>query len=61
MVEGSGKETSEDVVCEAVSLAVNEVRPFLDALSEFQVKHGKEKREFVPFLPPEELHATIKR
>ena len=61
MVEGSGKEMSEDVVCEAVSLASKTVQPFLEALSEFQVKHGKQKREFKAFLPSEELYSTVKR
>lgn len=61
MVEGSGKEMSEDVVCEAVLLASKTVQPFLEALSEFQVKHGKQKREFKAFLPSEELYSTVKR
>lgn len=61
MVEGSGKEVSEDVICEAVSLAAKEVQPFLEALLEFQAKHGKQKREFNAFLPSEELHAAIER
>ena len=61
MVEGSGKEMSEDVVCEAVSLASKTVQPFLEALSEFQVKHGKQKREFKAFLASEELYSTVKR
>ena len=61
MVEGSGKEVSEDVICEAVSLAAKDVQPFLEALLEFQAKHGKKKREFKAFLPSEELDATIER
>ena len=61
MVEGSGKEVSEDVVCEAVALAGKTVEPFLEALSEFQIKHGKQKREFKAFLASEEMYSIIKR
>lgn len=61
MVEGSGKEVSEDVVCEAVALAGKTVEPFLEALSEFQIKHGKRKREFKAFLASEEVYSIIKR
>lgn len=61
MVEGSGKEVSEDVVCEAVALAGKTVEPFLEALSEFQIKHGKQKREFKAFLASEEIYSIIKR
>ena len=59
MIEGFGDVVSEELICEAAELAQTAVLPFLDAVSEFQVKNGKKKRNWDPYYPTKDLYDAV--
>jgi len=61
MVEGGGKEISEELFLGAVEFAHQHVKQIVAMIDKLAKKVGKPKRDFTLFLPDEELDAWVRK
>jgi len=60
MVEGDGREVSEELVVRAMEAGPQAIRPLIALQEEMREAVGKPKRQYVPFTIPDELRELVR-
>ena len=60
MVEGDGREVSEELVVRAMEAGYQAIQPLINLQQEIRKGVGKPKRDYVPFTIPDELREVVR-